>query len=133
MVPKVLSAYGDYIATYSGNGNLTLEDTQTIPCTFEAGQLRNGEIRLLCSSSDFFSFMTPIKKFDGTTVEGYRISSAREIVAIDYQAGNPFGAWAAYRLHEMMVQMSEHVQAQSLRFGLTNFLFQESISPTSKI
>jgi hypothetical protein len=123
--PKVLSAYGDYITTYSGNGTLTLEDTHTIPCTFEAGQLRNGEIRLLCSSSDFYSFSTPLKNFNGTTAEGYRISSERGIVGLEYQISSKTGTWAAYRLNEMTVQMAEHAQAQSLRFGLTNFLFRK--------
>lgn len=122
--PKLLTAYGDYIATYNGNGILTLEDTQPpISCTFEAGQLRNGEIRLLCSSSNFYSFMTPIKKFDGTTVEGYRVSSERQIMGIDYQSSSQSGTWAAYHLQEMIVQKSEHMQTHSVRFGLTNFLF----------
>jgi hypothetical protein len=125
--PKSLLAYGDYLATYNGNGTLTLEDTQTISCTFEAGQLRNGEIRLLCSSSDFFALSTPIKKFNGTTIEGYQVSSARELLCIDYQVSSRIGTWVAYRLHEMMVQMSEHVRAQNLRFGLTNFLFRSPL------
>ncbi len=124
MEPKLLSAYGDYIATYNGNGTLTLEDAQTISCTFEAGQLRNGEIRLLCTSPEFFSFMTPIKRFDGTTVEGYSVSSERKLVRLDYLSSSKSGTWAAYRLDVMKVQMSEHRQAQSLRFGLTNFLFK---------
>lgn len=125
---RLLSAYGDYIATYSGEGTITLTNMKTIPCTFEAGQLRNGQIRLLCSLSEFYWPTTSVKRFDGTTPEGYHVSSVRNIMNIDVHMSSTSGTWAAFRLDEMTIQMVEHRQVQTLRFGLTNFIFHKQFT-----
>lgn len=46
---NLLSFYGESLAAYSGEGTLTLEDTRTASCSFEAGQLKNGSVFLLCN------------------------------------------------------------------------------------
>lgn len=127
-----LSAYGEFIATYSGAGTLALKNAQTISCTFEAGQLRNGEIRLLCTTSDFYSPDSPIERFNGETVEGYRItaegyhaSSAKNMMFISAQISSQSGMWVAYRLDKMTVQLAENIHIHSAHFGLTNFLLKK--------
>jgi hypothetical protein len=43
-----LKDYGNSIAVYVGRGALTLKDGRQLNCEFEAGQLSDGEILLLC-------------------------------------------------------------------------------------
>src|SRR5713226_2378490 len=44
----IATHYGHPISVYAGKGALTLDTGQEIPCDFEAGQLANGEILVLC-------------------------------------------------------------------------------------
>jgi hypothetical protein len=129
-----LSTDSDWIATYYGKGILTLEDKRTIPCAFEVGQLKNGEVFLLCGfplppALPAFSPFVPPHKFDGTTMEDFQVSTRGNITIVDfhldYRPNNHLESWAIYHLNEMMVQLVEGIQADSIRFGITNFLFDE--------
>src|SRR6266568_4373536 len=124
---NLLSSYGECLATYSGEGALTLEDTRTVSCTFEAGQLKNGSVFLLCNFPEHDPFLPhmPVQRFDGTTPQGFHISIEDNIVSTNYlpdllpdQSGTP----AAYAvLRQMTVQKAEGAQVQSVRIGITNF------------
>ena len=128
---SLLSAYGDWIAKYSGKGILTLEDKRTIPCAFEVGQLKNAGVLLLCgffTPPAFSPFVSP-NKFDGTTTEDYHVSTRGSLTIVDfnldYRPSNQSESWAIYHLNEITVQMAESMPTDSIRFGLTNFMFDE--------
>ena len=127
-----LKHYGDSIAVYVGRGALTLKDGRKLNCKFEAGQLSDGEVLLLCNIippdlSLCFTTFAAIS-FEGLTSEGHRIACANRIMEINYLPeppgdGQP-AVFAAFRLDEMTVQMTDsHIQAKSARFGVTNFQF----------
>jgi len=129
-----LPTNSDWIATYSGEGILTLEDKRTILCTFEAGQLKNGEVLLLCGlppppALPAFSPYVPPHKFEGTNAKDFQVSTRGNISIVDfdldYTPNTHSENWVIYHLSEMMVQMTKGKQVDSLRFGLTNFLFDD--------
>jgi len=127
---NLLKDYGDPIASYDGRGVLTLRDGREVSCKFEAGQLRKGDVLLLCDFLPPVLFLATISaiRFEGTTSEGYRISCDNRIMEINYLPDLPrdgrTGSFAAFRLGEMNVQMADsHTQARSVRFGVTNFQF----------
>ena len=127
---NLLKHYGDPTATYDGQGVLKLKDGQELKCRFEAGQLRRGDVLLLCD------FLPPLPydenisafRFEGTTSKGYRISCDKRITEINYLPDLSeevrTAVFAAYLLEEMSVQMNNTpVQAKTARFGVQNFLF----------
>ncbi|MBI4002976.1 MAG: hypothetical protein HY348_14495 [Nitrospira defluvii] len=127
---NLLKDYGDPIMSYDGQGVLTLEDGREVSCKFEAGQLRKGDVLLLCDFLPPVLFLGTISaiRFEGTTSEGYRISCDNRIMEINYLPDLPrdgrTGFFAAFRLGEMNVQMTDSpTQARSVRFGVTNFQF----------
>ena len=71
MIQKQLSLLGDCITTYKGEGVLTFKDGFSVSCTFEAGQVKQGDIFLFCdcSASTVSLFFTPVHKFEGTTTQ----------------------------------------------------------------
>jgi hypothetical protein len=127
-----LDDYGESIAVYVGQGVLTLKDGRKLNCEFEAGQLSDGEVLLLCSimppdPSLCFTTIAAIS-FDGLTAEGHRIACANRITEINYLPEPPgdgrTAVFTAFRLDEMTVQVTDrHTQAKSARFGVTNFQF----------
>ncbi len=129
--PNLLKDYGEPIAYYyDGRGVLTLKDGREVSCKFEAGQLREGDVLLLCNflPPDLFLATISAIKFEGTTSKGYRISCDNRIMEINYLPDLPSdgrtGSFAAFRLGEMNVQMTDsHIQAKSAKFGVTNFQF----------
>ena len=71
----VLKDYGDSIVVYVGQGTLTLKDGRKLNSKFEAGQLSDGEVLLLCNimPPDLSICFTTIAvmSFEGLTAEGY--------------------------------------------------------------
>ena len=133
-----LKDYGDPIASYGGQGLLKLKDGQEVNCKFEAGQLRNGDVLLLCDFLPPLPFFLdiPAHKFVGTTSEGYRISSDERITETNYLPDIPVegktAVYAAFRLNKLDVRMREDdIQAREARFGVTNFIFQGTESHQS--
>lgn len=123
-----LTSYGTYLAHYEGKGTLTLNNGQVVDCSFEAGQLSNGNVILLCASESFslFESSSLVAKFHGMTPEGYELSTTGKIRETNYLADRPSGkagAWAAFRMDELSVQLMKEEDAQSVSFGLTNFKF----------
>jgi hypothetical protein len=138
----LLKDYGDLVASYSGQGVLKLDGGQEVRCGFEAGQLRAGDVLLLCSFNfsfpkDFPNYLSDwlwsgpgAFRFEGITPEGYRVTADAPIMPIRYIPRGRFGsepeitASRVFRLREMYVQMTEHpMQVNSARFGVTNFMF----------
>jgi hypothetical protein len=126
---SLLTDYGKCLSVYHGKGVLTLEDGKKYDCQFEAGQLNNGYVLLLCDFLPPFPTCVriPAAKFEGTTSEGFGICSNKGINEVNYLPGIPngrsSGTWAAFHLNEMLVQIIEYGQTQRLHFGVTNFEF----------
>lgn len=125
----LLGDYGDSIASYNGRGILTLHDGSELNCKFEAGQMKKGDVLLLCEFHLDWRLLSSISaiRFDGTTSEGYRISCDNRIAEINYLPDLPdrTGVFAAFRSGEMKVYMTEgSIQTRSVRFGVTNFEFE---------
>jgi len=129
LTQSLLPDYGKYLSIYQGKGVLTLEDGKKYDCQFEAGQLSNGYILLLCDFLPPFPtcLRIPAAKFEGTTSEGLRISSEKSINEVNYlpatSKGHSPGVWGAFHLNEMLVQTSVCNQPHYLHFGITNFEF----------
>jgi hypothetical protein len=132
---NLLSSYGECIAIYNGKGTLTLDDNQSLLCIFEVGQLRSGKVLLLCNfptPPNFSPFVSP-HKFEGTTTgDNFHISSIGSLTIadfqLDYNPGSQSDQFALYLVNGIIVQMAEGIQAESMRFGLTNFIFDEDIT-----
>ncbi len=123
-----LADYTSCLALYHGEGTLTLSNQQTFSCTFEAGQLRKGNVFLLCSISSFevpFLVLAKqrIERFDGTTAEGFHLSSVGNILAM--RTGRD---QLTCRLRLLSVEMMRGIQASTVHFGITNFVLDADLS-----
>lgn len=125
----LLKEYGNCLSVYHGKGVLTLEDGKKLECLFEAGQLNNGRVLILCDFLPPFPtcFSISAAKFEGTTFEGFRISADKLINEVSYLPDIPIdrssGFWSSFHLQEMSVQMIEDAHPQRFHFGVTNFEF----------
>ena len=126
---SLLRDYGNYLSEYHGRGVITLEDGKKCECLFEAGQLTNGQVLLLCD------FLPPLpiylsisaNKFEGTASGGFRIWATGVFSEVSYLPDIPIdrslGVWAAFHIQQMTVQIAEEERSHFLNFGITNFEF----------
>ena len=122
---RLLTAYGPPLASYAGNGTITLDGGTRVECQFEAGQLRDGTILLLCSlpiAAIAHHPLTPIG-FSGVAADG-TLLLAEHFVETNYLPSLPStpGVYAAFRLRELQAIRSAGA-VRKVRFGLTNFDF----------
>ena len=128
---KMFSPLSDYppcLARYKGKGTLILSDKQTLPCTFEVGQLRTGSIFLVCDAPAFdaFFFLAAqqfIERFDGVTIEGFHLSSTGNILLRRSSRGQLI-CW----LQALSVARVKDVYPCKIHYGITNFVFDAAIS-----
>lgn len=123
-----LTYYGTSLATYKGEGVLTLASGERVECEFEAGQLTSGDVILLCAteSSSLFGFDVSLSAFSGTTADGHNLSADDRITGLNYlpdRPGGRSGTWAAFRLDKLTVRTGAEGSVRSVRFGITNFKF----------
>jgi hypothetical protein len=124
-----LANYTSCLAFYHGEGTLTLSDQQTLSCTFEAGQLRKGDVFLLCSTTSrpdapfFLLSKQCIERFDGTSAEGFHLSAVGNILVI-----RALGDQLTCRLRTLSVEMVKGLQPHMVHFGMTNFVFDTGFS-----
>ena len=126
---SLLKDYGNCLCVYRGKGVITLDAGEKFHCLFEAGQLTNGQVLLLCD------FLPPLPtylrisatKFEGTTSDGFRICVTEAFSETSYLPDIPIdrssGVWAAFHIFQMTVQIAEEGRNQSLHFGITNLEF----------
>lgn len=117
-----LADYTSCLALYHGEGTLTFSNQQTFSCVFEAGQLRKGNVFLLCtvSSRDALFLLLAkqhIERFDGTTAEGFHLSSVGNILAMRGR-----GDQLTCYLRMLSVEMVRGSQPSKVHFGITNFV-----------
>ncbi len=88
--------------------------------------MNTGKVLLLCTFESQFPFLNiTADKFEGTTIEGFRVSVEGGITETNYLPDLPMdqsGVWAAFLVREMLVQMQQGVRAQSIHFGVTDLL-----------
>ena len=126
---SLLKDYGNCLCQYHGKGIITLEDGKKFDCLFEAGQLTNGQVLLLCD------FLPPLPtylsisatNFEGTTSDGFRICATEAFDETSYLPDIPIdrssGVRAAFHIYQITVQIVEDERSQLLHFGITNFEF----------
>jgi hypothetical protein len=127
-----LPTYGSYLAAYRGDGVLTLQDGQTLPCRFEAGQLVTGEVFLLCAVDRAPSpwpgapFLRA-SRFNGLTSDGHKLSADAGLFETNYlpdiPRGDPSPLYAAFSAQELRVQLVAGARPATARYGLANFCF----------
>lgn len=124
----LLKEYGNCVGVYQGKGTLTLTNGKKHNCYFEAGQLSNGQVILLCDFLAPCPHSIPIspERFDGETSEGYQLSTEKRINEFNYLPEIPVecnsGSWSAFHLREMSILMINS-RPERLHFGVTNFEF----------
>lgn len=126
---NLLTYYGKPIKEYHGEGILTEKDGTEMHCKFEAGQLTDGNILLLC---DFlppfrYSFQIEPVSFKGKTTEGFSIWNNRLLYEVGYLPNLPtdsdFSIMAAFHLQELVAQFQKGQNGVKISFGITNFEF----------
>lgn len=138
------SHYGKAIAVYTGTGTLSLATGEDMPCRFEAGQLTDGEVLLLCDleppsweSMLQAMFMPPLTapRFTGKTSDNRPIV-AEGLTSTTYLAKRnsmkreqESGEWLTecyYAFHVSTLEIGvvePEATAKFGRFGLVNFCF----------
>lgn len=133
-----LKDYGEFISVYRGSGIVSIIDgsgKKPYQCSFEAGQMDNGDIILICHDipagfSFFFRYGVQAKKFEGKTNEGNLIWSnepKKSLLQLEYL--NPPENWLydenlALELTELSITFSKE-QYHEIHFGICNFQFDE--------
>jgi hypothetical protein len=121
-----LSTYGSCQAIYDGEGTLTLSTGENLDCAFQAGQLANGEVTLLCASDSysFLPFEDSVISFNGVTSDGYKLFSDGRIIATNYLPDTTrSGSYGAFHLEKLSAKASESGTVRRVHFGITNFRF----------
>ncbi|HQU93511.1 MAG TPA: hypothetical protein PLK77_14495 [Pyrinomonadaceae bacterium] len=117
--------YGKCIDVYEGTGSLKSTKGASFNCKFEAGQLRDGTMVLLCTSlpGEYFIFdLGDEIQLQGQTKDGKAVESQGRNTSINILAdslGRP-GSRMALKPSKLVVTVSDENPAK-LRFGLTNF------------
>lgn len=108
---------------YRGEGVLLLKDGTEISCSFIAGQLSDGDIRLLCEPcpNNKFTLSTKIIdncSFSGITQEGHRIWSTDSIIWLPNNH-----SLFAFMLKELILETGSLESVQKVIFYIDNFEF----------
>jgi len=134
---EALSAIGEYgapLAAYAATGQLRCGDGQTQSCRCHCGQLRDGNVILLCYMNDFVPLDDQqVVGFSGTDNQGNRLAAE----LLDDLAYLPevqdYGQYAAYRARELRVVCDDAARAPGrLRFGVTNLRFASTSTLTTR-
>ena len=123
MINNPLSIYGKPVKEYNGEGVLLLTNGTEISCSFIAGQLSDGDIRLFCDTISISGLAPTYKDLDycsffGTTDEGHRIWSKDNII---YLPNNHCSY--AFSLNELIVEPGNLESAHEAIFYIDNFEF----------
>lgn len=122
---NIEDSYGKCINVYEGTGNLIFAEDKRFACEFQAGQLSDGTIVLVCVSrpNEYFPFnFDDGIQFEGQTADGKRLRSLGRSPGMNILTGglDRPGSQMAMNVDELVVTMSDEPPTY-LRFGLTNF------------
>ena len=119
-----MNEYGPVLVNYQGVGTLELEDGP-VDCSFEACQLRDGDILLVCKlpETDLARLFCPpeAKRFSGRTDDGSFVTATglRETSYLPNSDNGEPGQYSAYIATYMDVKR-ESAASSSSKFALTN-------------
>lgn len=117
-----LNPYGIVLAEYRGIGALRWKSGAQRSCTFQAFQLRDGDVRVLCQATDIPVTLDTAEALVGTTSDG-RALVASGLFETNYLARLPDnyrGAGHAYRAKVLDVTLDSTRASSIWRFALTN-------------
>jgi hypothetical protein len=116
-----LNPYGSVFAEYRGIGALRWKSGAS-SCTFQAFQLRNGDIRVLCQITDIPLPFDKAEALAGKTSDGRTIiaSGLFETNYLPRLPDNYEGAGCAYRAKVLDVTRDSSRASSTWRFALTN-------------
>ena len=123
-----LTSYGRCQTVYEGKGILALSSGEQVDCEFQAGQLSDGDVILLCGTPVYDSllgFGASVESFRGVTREGYKLASSGKIRSTNYlpDMTRP-GTFEALHLEKLSATISDCAsKVRSVRFGITNLKF----------
>jgi hypothetical protein len=124
----LMLSYGESLAAYRGEGTLTLADGREQACKFQAGQLRDGSVVLLCyfpGASLWVLHEAAPTAFHGTSDAGEIATIEQPLTEWNYLPASPSqeapATYTAYLVRELQVHRPDQSSAVQARFGLTNF------------
>jgi hypothetical protein len=128
-----LSDYGRPLFSHQGEGSLRLRSGDAVPCSFEAGQLSNGEVLVLAMSSTHTWGSDVADRFAGQTANGSRVDATLDIPinVLGRARGLAPGTYFAYRALAFQVDAPTASQVSVHRYGLVNWRFAGTSQFTS--
>jgi hypothetical protein len=117
-----LNPYGIVFAEYRGIGALRWKSGEHRSCTFQAFQLRDGDVRVLCQTTDDPLPFDTAEALAGKTSDG-RALVASGLFETNYLPGLPNnfrGTGRAYRAKVLDVTLDSSKASSIWRFALTN-------------
>lgn len=120
--------YGLYLSRYRGVGVLALENGGKANCRFDAVQLINGSVLLLCDLEPPYSNSLQVTAidFEGRTDDSHEIVVSGNLIMTKYSEihrSDRDSAYAAFRAQRMSVLIDPNRPTREVRFGITNFIF----------
>jgi hypothetical protein len=119
-----LSNYGTPVRSYEGSGTLHLRSGAPVACSFEAGQLPNGDVLLLSGTpSDVWN--GDADRFTGRTAAAWTIDAELDlpINVLGRELNLPPGIYFAHRAVKLRAMSPVSASAATHRYGLVNFRF----------
>lgn len=120
-----LSHYGSPVCSYDGRGTLHLHSGTPVACSFEAGQLSNGDVLLLSGTpSDVWS-TDAADRFTGQTADGRTIDAELDLTinVLGTDSGVPLGTYFAHCVVKLRAQLATSRPVASHRYSLVNLRF----------
>lgn len=125
-----LSPYGKVLFEYQGEGAIILTNGQKYRCKFRGAQLSNADIILICvlnleKGQSLNLSDVPGAKFEGITIDGYRVTSGKILAETNDLTGSLRGGFSlALYLVDLHVKMKDGcLKSTKITFGLANFEF----------
>ncbi|HHV63160.1 MAG TPA: hypothetical protein GXX51_11050 [Firmicutes bacterium] len=136
---RVLSSVGDLFPPYSGNGSLVFRNGWTAECSFQAGQLRNGDVFVICDFPDVSGFAVgeDVCRLDGECLKEARVIANQGMMTAGRSSfgsvtGRSSDIWAVFWFRDLVFQPPATAQARNVRFGITNLELPEPVVTPSR-
>ena len=125
-----MNPYGIVFAEYQGTGVLRWKSGAHESCSFEAFQLRDGALRVLCHTPDALLPLDTAEALTGKTSDGRAIvaSGLFETNYLPWSPANYHSARRAYRAKLLDVTLDSSKALTIWRFALTNLTFLPATS-----
>lgn len=120
-----LSAYGTSIRSYEGTGRLRLRTGPPLACSYEAGQLSDGEVLVLSRIPTYVAGIDAADSFTGRTANGWTLVADLDdsVNVIGNGPDLPPGTYLAHRAQTLRATAPGTAVATTYRYGIVNFRF----------